>query len=33
MARVVCLHFIMQEEDILERTNANCQLCAHLVNL
>ena len=27
LASVMCLHFGMQEEDILERTNAKCHLC------
>ena len=27
MASVMCLHFGMQEEDILEHSNGNCQLC------
>ena len=33
MASVMCLHFSMQEEDILEHTNAKCHLCTLLVNL
>ena len=28
MASVMCLHFSMQEEDILEHTNAKDQLCS-----
>ena len=27
MAGAMCLHFIMQEEDILENTNGHCHLC------
>ena len=27
MASVMCLVFIMQEEDILEHINAKCQIC------
>ena len=27
MGSVMCLHFSMQEEDILENNNAMCQLC------
>ena len=27
MASVMCLHFNMQEEDILEHTNGKCHLC------
>ena len=33
MVSVMCLHFIMQEEDILEHTNAKCHVCTLLVNL
>ena len=32
MASGMHLHFSMQEEDILEHTNAKCHLCIHLVN-
>ena len=27
MASVMCLHYSMQEEYIIEYTNANCHLC------
>ena len=27
MASVMCLHFSMQEEDILEHSNDKCHLC------
>ena len=27
MASVTCLHFNVQEEDVLELTNAKCRLC------
>ena len=27
MASVMCLYFIVQEEDIHEHTNAKCHLC------
>ena len=27
MASVTCLHFSMQEEDILEHTNGKCHMC------
>ena len=27
MARVMCLHFSMQEVDVLEHTNGKCYLC------
>ena len=27
MASAMCLHFNMQEEDILEHTNGKCHLC------
>jgi hypothetical protein len=32
MASVMCLHFSMQEEDILEHTNAKCH-CVHFSQL
>ena len=30
MAGFMCLHFSMQEEDVLEHSNANCHVCIHL---
>ena len=33
MANVICLHFNMQEEDILEHANVKCYSCTLLVNL
>ena len=33
MASVMCLHFNMQEDDILEDANMTCHLCKLLVNL
>ena len=33
MSNVMYLHFGMQEENVLEDTNAKCHLCALLVNL
>ena len=27
LAKVVCLHINMQEEDILEHTNVKCHMC------
>ena len=32
MTNVMCLHFSVQEEDILEHTNDKCHLCI-IVNL
>ena len=31
MASVVCLHFIMQEEDVLENTSVKCHLCHDII--
>ena len=33
MAGVMCLHFSMQDEDILEHNNGKCHLCTHLSNM
>jgi hypothetical protein len=33
MASVMCIHFSMQEGDILERTNGKCHFVYTLVNL
>jgi hypothetical protein len=29
VASVTCLHFSVQEEDILEHSNVKCHLCTH----
>ena len=33
MTHVMCLHKSMQEEDIIDRTNAKCHLSVFLVSL
>ena len=33
MESVMCLHFNMQQEDVLEHANVKCCLCTLLVNL